>query len=206
MIENFLRRPHGFVELLADGIRLVGALSVLAAFIWFEPTDGGIVALALPALLVPRFLGIRSGFDVLYGLVVLIAAWSNVIDLYRTVVGWDIVMHVVATAVLAAMTYLAFALFGVIPLPGTAAARPRTAFVLVPTIGLAISAIWEMIEWAGKTFITDEIFVTYQDTIGDMVAGGLGAAVAGVVVARVRLLRQDVRPAAGVNEPQSARS
>ena len=47
-----------------------------------------------------------------------------------------------------------------------------------------------MVEWLGKTFITDEIFVTYTDTIGDMAVGGLGALIAGIVVARVRLLRE----------------
>ncbi len=57
-------------------------------------------------------------------------------------------------------------------------------------IGLAASAVWEMIEWAGRTFVTDEIFVTYEDTIGDMAMGGLGALAAGVLVAVVRLERR----------------
>jgi hypothetical protein len=34
--------------------------------------------------------------------------------------------------------------------------------------------------------------MSYQDTIGDMVAGGIGAAAAGVLLARVGLRRTDV--------------
>lgn len=41
----------------------------------------------------------------------------------------------------------------------------------------------------GRTFVTDEIFVTYEDTIGDMALGGLGALAAGVLVAFVRVER-----------------
>jgi hypothetical protein len=57
--------------------------------------------------------------------------------------------------------------------------------------GLAVSALWEMVEWAGRTFVTSEIFVTYEDTISDMAVGGLGALAAGVVVALFPLLRRD---------------
>ncbi|MEG9492047.1 MAG: hypothetical protein MIJ73_04485 [Microbacterium aurum] len=48
-----------------------------------------------------------------------------------------------------------------------------------------------MVEWAGRRFISYEIFVGYQDTIGDMAIGGVGAAVAGLVLTRVPVLRAD---------------
>ncbi|WP_017202455.1 hypothetical protein [Microbacterium algeriense] len=48
----------------------------------------------------------------------------------------------------------------------------------------------------GRTFVTDEIFVTYEDTIGDMALGGLGALAAGVLVAFVRLEGSQVAHAA----------
>ena len=63
--------------------------------------------------------------------------------------------------------------------------------VLTAVIGLALSAVWEMVEWFGRTFITAQIYVTYDDTIGDMAVGGFGAIVAGVVLASVRLVRED---------------
>ncbi|MGV9193618.1 hypothetical protein ACQ143_04675 [Microbacterium sp. MC2] len=186
MVDNFLRRPHGVAEIVADLVRVAGVLSVVAGAIWGSVTDAGILALALPALLAPRFVGVRPGFDIVFGLSVLIAAWSNVIDLYRTVPGWDLVVHVIATGLIAALVYLALARWDIVPRPPRSR---RLAVIFTTSIGLAASAVWEMIEWLGKTFITDEIFVTYTDTIGDMAVGGLGALIAGIVAARVRLLR-----------------
>ena len=74
MREDFLRPPASPAGWAADGIRLLGLISVLAAFVWWTPTDAGILALALPALLVPRLLGVLPWFDVLYGVTVSVAA------------------------------------------------------------------------------------------------------------------------------------
>lgn len=189
MIENFLRRPRGAGEFTADALRVLGLVSVIGAAIWSTATDAGILSLALPALLVPRFLGVRASYDIVYCVTVLVAAWSNVLDLYRTILGWDLVAHFACTGMIAAVSYIALARFSIVTDPRDPQFRTRTALVLVTVLGLAASAVWEMIEWVGYAFITDEIFVTYQDTIGDMAIGGLGAALASVLIARGRLQR-----------------
>ncbi len=185
MRSEFLRPPRSSAEWAADGIRVLGLLSVAAAFLWWTPTDAGILALALPALLVPRAIGARPGLDVLYGVTVTVAAWSNVLDLYRSIAWWDIAVHFVATGVIATIAFLVLRRFEVVP----ARADRRSSVVLVPTIGLAISALWEMVEWAGKTFLAPDIFVTYQDTIGDMAVGGLGSLIAGILITRIPIDR-----------------
>ena len=63
------------------------------------------------------------------------------------------------------------------------------------TVGLALSAVWEIVEWLGHTLVDSQIFVAYDDTIGDIAAGGVGALLGGVVAALVRLER--VRADAG---------
>lgn len=191
MKENFLRLPRGVAEYTADALRVLGVLSVLVAAIWSTPTDAGILALALPALMVPRILGMRAWIDIVVGVTVLVAAASNVFDLYRTVAGWDLVVHFVCTGVIAATGYLVLARCRVVPGQQSTAFLKRTAIVVTTILGLAVSALWEMIEWAGRTYVTTEIFVTYQDTIGDMAVGGLGAVAAGMIVASVRLERID---------------
>jgi hypothetical protein len=47
-----------------------------------------------------------------------------------------------------------------------------------------------MLEWIGWKFISEAIFVAYEDSISDMAAGGLGGLLAGLLVARVRLLEE----------------
>ncbi|MDX2399795.1 hypothetical protein [Microbacterium algeriense] len=189
MKEDFLRRPRTVAEYGADAIRVIGVLSVLVAAIWSTPTDAGILALATPALMLPRALGMRGGVDLAIGVTVLVAAASNVFDLYRSVPGWDLVVHFVCTGAIAATGYLVLARLRIVPAQDSPEFRRRMPVVLCTILGLAVSAVWEMIEWAGRTFVTDEIFVTYEDTIGDMALGGLGALAAGVLVASVRLER-----------------
>jgi len=193
--EDFLRAPRGVAEYTADALRLLGILAVIAAFIWSTPTDAGILALALPAMMVPRVLGMRAWVDIAVTSTVLVAAGSNVFDLYRSIAGWDLVVHFVCTGVIAAVGYLVLARARVVPAQDAAAFAKRTAIVITTLLGLAASALWEMIEWAGRTFITADIFVTYQDTIADMAAGGLGALVTGCIVARVPLERPRGRAA-----------
>lgn len=53
--------------------------------------------------------------------------------------------------------------------------------------GFVVSVVWEMIEWVGCMFVIDEIFVIYEDIIGDMVFGGFGVFVVGVFVVFVWL-------------------
>jgi len=189
--ENFLRRPRGAAEYAADAVRVLGALSVVAAAVWWQPTDAGVVAFTLPALVAPRFLGLRAVPDIVLQLVVLVAAWSNVFDLYQTLAAWDIVVHFSCTGMLTLVAYLLLARAGIVPAPGLPRFTARAAVVLSVVLGLALSAVWEMIEWAGWRFISSAIHVSYQDSIGDMAAGGAGALVAGIVLARVRLTRPD---------------
>lgn len=188
MIRRFLRPPQGAAEWLADAVRVLGPLSVIAGFVWWTPAAAGVLALTLIGLVLPRFVGVRPGFDIAFCVTVLVAAWSNVLLLYETVPGWDLVVHFACTGVLAAMGYLLLARLGFVPLPGDPGTRRGTPVLIVTTLGLALSAVWEMLEWIGWRFISDEIFVAYQDTIGDMAAGGLGGLTAGLLVARVRLL------------------
>ncbi len=101
MKDDFLRPPATPGDWLADVLRLIGVLGTIAAAIWLKPTDAGIAALALPALMLPRMLGLAAWFDVIACATVLVAAWSNVFDLYRTVTGWDLVLHFLCTGVLA---------------------------------------------------------------------------------------------------------
>lgn len=190
MKEDFLRPPRSIAEYAADAVRVIGILSVLVAAIWSTPTDAGILALALPALMLPRILGMRGGMDFATGGIVLVAAASNVFDLYRTLTGWDLVVHFLCTGAIAATGYLVLSRLGIVAAQGSSMFRPRIPIVLCTVLGLAASAVWEMIEWAGRTFVTAEIFVTYEDTIGDMAMGGLGALAAGVLVAVTRLERR----------------
>ncbi|WP_314423475.1 hypothetical protein [uncultured Microbacterium sp.] len=195
MKDDFLRPPATPGDWLADVLRLIGVLGTIAAAIWLTPTDAGIAALALPALMLPRMLGLAAWFDITACATVLVAAWSNVFDLYRTVTGWDLVLHFLCTGVLAVIAAVILTRTGVVALVASVddsgpSRRRRTPVTLVPLVALAISAVWEMIEWLGWRYLSDDIFVTYEDTIGDMVLGGVGGIAAGILLALVPVGRR----------------
>lgn len=194
MIDNFLRPPRGAFEYLADGLRLFGLAGVVFAALFLRWTDVGILAFTLPGLLLARFIGMVAWGDVVVSVTLLIAAWSNVFDLYTTVPGWDNVVHFFCAGVLAVVCYLLLAQWRMVPALSTGWDRSSAATVVLTTaLGLALGALWEMVEWVGVTYVTPDIFVTYDDTIGDMAIGGLGALVMGLVAARTPLLRTDQR-------------
>lgn len=209
MIDALLRRPSGSGEFFADAVRLACLFSLAAALLWFGPVDAALFLLVLGGTLVSRSLEIPRLFDGLYGLTLLAAAWSSVLDLYARVSWWDIPVHFAATAVIAAMTYFLLSRLGVVPVPGRCSTRAadRVAVpVLVLSLGLAVSVLWELAEWWGNSFVDASINVGYQDTMGDLAAGGLGALLAGVVMDR--MIRRDPEsavPASGAGAPLQRR-
>ncbi|MDU0365603.1 hypothetical protein RWH45_00170 [Microbacterium sp. KSW4-17] len=187
MYANLKRPPRSVTDWLADAVRAAAIVIVIVSLFALPFTDFAVLSMSLPAMMLSRMIGLRSGLDLVTCITVFIAAGSNVIDLYRAWTGWDLIVHTVCTGVLAAVALVLLDDARVIEPTG----RRRTPILVATTAGLALSAVWEMVEWFGYRFITDAIFVTYDDTIGDMIAGGAGALIAGVLASRWRLTRTD---------------
>ncbi|MDT0115373.1 hypothetical protein Q9R20_00120 [Microbacterium sp. PRF11] len=187
MYANLKRPPRGATDWLADAVRAVAIVVVIVSLFALPFTDVAVLSMSLPAVMLSRMIGLRSGLDLVTCVTVFVAAGSNVIDLYRAWTGWDLVVHLVCTGVLAAVA--------LVLLDDARVIEPtrcrRTPIIVATMAGLALSAVWEMVEWFGYRFITDAIFVTYDDTIGDMIAGGAGALIAGVLASRFSLTRAD---------------
>ena len=190
MIDALLRRPSGTGEFFADAVRLLCVFSLAAAVLWYGPVDVALFLLVLMGILISRCLDISRVFDGIYGLTLLAAAWSSVLNLYARVSWWDLPVHFAATGVIAAMTYLLLARLGAVPapvsspVPGRSLALRIAVPVLVLALGLAVSVLWELGEWWGNTFVDESINVGYQDTMGDLAAGGLGALLAGLALGK----------------------
>lgn len=182
MKENFFRRPQGAGELTADALRVLGALSVAVALIGWSLTDAGVIALVLGGLMLPRLVGVHPLFDIVYQLVLLVAGWSNVFGLYQSLANWDLLVHFTCTGVAAILGYLLLVRLEIAIRPDDPRFSLAISMVTITTLGLAASAIWEMIEWLGWTYIDQDIIVEYSDTIGDMAVGGAGALLGGLAL------------------------
>lgn len=204
MIDNFIRPPRGSSEITADLIRIAGLVSFFLALLFFELAQAGVIAFTLPGLMIARFLGMKPWPDIILSSSLLIAAWSNLFELYTSITWWDLLIHFICAGGLAAVAYLILAHYRAVPPPGR---RPVAGVILTTVLGLALGVLWEIVEWIGFTFITQQIYVTYEDTISDLVMGGLGSLGCGFFIAYVPLLRGNnsvADPVAGIVCPYTA--
>jgi hypothetical protein len=179
MIQTQLRRPTGVAEVTADALRATALAGIIVAGIGWGPIPAVSLALVAGGMIIPRLLGIRPSVDIAFGVVVLIAVWSSVLDIYITTPWWDLPVHLLTNGLCAALLYIVLVRFRVVADSATLPRPVLTTTVLTTALGLALGVVWEIFEWAGHTFLDPAIFVGYNDTIGDLVWGGAGALVAG---------------------------
>ena len=186
-VRTLFRGPGG-------AVRAAGVVCLLVALLWRGPVDTALFALVMAGLVVPLAAGAPRGLDAAYGVGLVLAAWSGALDLYQAV-GWlDVVMHLVVTGLIAAVAHLllARATGAVLDPPVASGGAQRAGVVVVTTsLGLALSVMWEIGEYLGNTYVDDTIYVGYADTVGDLVAGGVGSLVAGVWLTRRRTSAPD---------------
>lgn len=182
-----LHRTAALLVLLATVVQLLlGALSDLPQFAG-KGFGARLVAYPVLMLLVPAVAAARRAArggraplpwtgSLLLMAPFLVDVTGNTLDLYDAVAWWDDANHLVNWCLLSAGV-------GVLLLP--AGVRPAWALGwLVAGIGGLLAIGWELAEW--YTFIRHgtELATAYPDTLGDEALGGLGAGVAGVLVAR----------------------
>jgi hypothetical protein len=170
----------------ADAVRVAGLVSVATALVWFDLVAVALTLLVLGGLMIPRALGSGTRLDVAYGIGLLVAAWSGLLQVYRDVVWWDLAVHAAVTGLVAAVAYGGLVRLDVVRDPADAVRRAHRVGIplLVVGVGLGLSVVWELGEWLGHTYLDPAIYVTETDTLGDLLAGGVGSVVAGIVLVR----------------------
>lgn len=201
LLTELRRRPHGPAELVADGLRVLAVASIVVAGIGWGAKGASSFAVVSVAMLLPRALGVRPGFDIAYCVIALVSTWSSVTDLYGTVAWWDLPMHFLMNGLAAATCYILLVRLRVVPDAATLP-RPLLSYtVLTTTIGAALSAFWEMFEWFTTTFLDPATSLGYLDTVSDMVVGTLGSLVAGLLMPVLASAPRRVEPPVGAAEP-----
>lgn len=178
---TLLRGPGGVV-------RVAALVSVVVALLTLGPVDAALLVLVVGGVTLPPLAAVPSWLDAAYGVGLLAAAWAGVLGLYEAVSWLDVVMHLVVTGLVAAVAHLLLAVrTGAVVDPRAAHASGAGAASVLVTValGTTLSVAWEIGEYLGHTYLDPTIYVAYGDTIGDMVMGALGSAVAGAVLVRI---------------------
>ncbi len=191
------RSVSGLRPVPADLVRLAGLASFVTVVVEGEWVNAALFALVLLGLVLPRLLRVGPLPDLVYGVVLLVAAWSAVLDWYVRFGSLDVVMHVLTGGLTAFFACDLLVRRGVLPPPEPTAVRRARAGVVVTTtaVGTLLGLLWEIGEWFGHTYLDHRIQVGYTDTLSDLAADAVGALAAGLVVAA------KVGPAPGAPRP-----
>jgi hypothetical protein len=165
------------VRTVVRGLAVLTALSLVAALPW------GVVGLSLMALVLlgvtlGRVVRLPGGLQLLVDVTLLVAAWAALLQLYQRWWWLDVVVHVVATGLLTVLAVVLLARTSLLPAPVPGRPERLRLSAVALAAGLALAVLWELGEWAGHLYLDPAIYVSVADTVGDLAAGVLGAAVA----------------------------
>jgi hypothetical protein len=167
-----------------DVLRLAPLIGAITTLIVGDTTHTGELVGAFLLVLAPRVLNVQRPFDLIFQLGMNLAVWGNVFGLFDKIYGYDKVVHFILPCGSAMMLYIALCHLRLVPdLSEDAGLHDRVAMVLVTlAFGLTVGGIFEMWEWFSNTVFGTEMFVTYGDSIGDLIDDALGALMGGVIL------------------------
>ncbi|NUL45765.1 hypothetical protein F7P69_11260 [Cellulosimicrobium funkei] len=172
-------------RLVADAAALLTLLSLVLG-LWDSTVAVALYLLVLLGQTVVRLAPLRAPVQAGTAVILLAAAWAAMLGAYQAIPWLDLVMHVLATGLLAAISAAALLRGGWLR-SGTPAVRADRIGRTLLTVGLGalLAVLWEVGEWFGHTLLDPAIQVGYEDTVSDLAAGVLGALLAGLVLDRL---------------------
>ena len=190
---------------LRDPVDVARYLLPLAGLVWLLVGEAGdaVVLLALGALgVAARFLLLPRLLDLGFVAALWLQSLTEALGLYDTVPWIDRVVHVVVPLLCAPVLYVVLARLDVVPDPRDETGVRHLVGIAVVTasLGLAVGAVWEMLEFASDGTLGSNLSEGNSDTVGDLVADMVGAVLgAGLLVWWTRHGWGSVRRIPGVN-------
>lgn len=147
-----------------DVVRAAAFVSVPLAWWQAGPAAGACLFLVAGGVMAVRLIDLPTPTDVLAQLVFLAVAWAAVLDAYEHITWLDLPAHLLGTAV------ATFVVWRGLRLQGEGVGR----VVLLLGVAALLSVLWEAGEWLGHGYVSQEIQVGYDDTVGDLLWGTAG--------------------------------
>lgn len=168
-----------------DTLRVVALAGLFPAAVLEGVIGTALTLLVLGACMIPRALGTPPTLDALYCGVLIFAAWAALLDWYVAVSWLDLVVHALTTGLIGIIAWQVVNRGGIL-MSGPSPVQGRVgALVGVTACATLLAVLWEIGEWLGHTHLDPSIQVGYVDTITDLVAGMVGALLAGIAAVSV---------------------
>jgi hypothetical protein len=170
-----------------DPLDLLRGIFVAGAAILAASGESGAIPLAVTAAAVVavRFLDLPRAFDLAFILAMALTGWGEALRLYDRFGYYDVFVHSLVPLFGAPCVYIALARLDTLPDPAEALGSTRHLagiFVVTLALGLAIGAVWEILEWTLDQTLGSNLSLGESDTIGDLVADGAGAFCGGLLL------------------------
>jgi hypothetical protein len=191
--------------IVRDGIDVLRLVILGGALVFALTGDGGAAALLafLGAItLAARLVNLPRVYDLCLTLAMALQGFGEVFGLYDRFLHFDDLVHFTLPMLTAPVVYIALARLDVVPDPRdeTHLKHYTGIFVVTLALGIAIGALWEIVEWRSDAWFGTSLSVNNDDTVGDLVRDSLGAlAGAALLVAWARFGWGSVRRIPGVN-------
>ena len=188
-----------------DGIDLLRLVILAGAAAYAVDGQWGSAAL-LAALgsvtLVARLVNLPRLYDLALTVGMALQGFGETLGLYDQFVRFDDLVHFTLPMLTAPVVYIALARLDVVPDP-----RDETHLqhyvgigVVTAALGIAIGALWELVEWRSDAWFGTALSEDNDDTNGDLFRDTLGSLVgAGLLVVWARFGWGSVRRIPGVN-------
>ncbi|WP_106849060.1 hypothetical protein [Blastococcus sp. Marseille-P5729] len=165
---------------LSDVLRVLAVIGLVPATIGDGAIGFAVMFLVVGGCMLPRALGVPPWLDALMCSSFIFAAWAALLDWYVSYEGLDLAVHAASTGLIGILASQVAQRARLLAPSGHPRERLAVAVATVSSAGL-LATVWEIGEWIGYTYFDDAIQVGYDDTITDLIAGILGAGVAGLL-------------------------
>jgi hypothetical protein len=151
-----------------------------AAWLAVSGEVGGMANLLIggTALLVARAINLPRLYDLCFTVAMLLTGFGEALGLYDAWKPYDNVVHFLTPALCSQVAYIGLARLEVLPDPRDDASTPHYVGIFIVTfaLGVAIGALWEIVEWSSDNTLGSSLQLGNDDTVGDLIADSLGSA------------------------------
>jgi hypothetical protein len=186
-----------------DLLRLSFVVGAVAFALAGDVKGVGYLVVCGLATLGARLVNLPRAYDLGFVVAMVFTGWGEALGLYDAYGWYDRVVHFWVPALGAPVVYIALARAEVLPDP-RAPSRGLRRYAGIATVtfalGLAIGALWEIVEWGSDGMLGSNLSEGNDDTVGDLIADTLGSALgAAQLVAWTRYGWGSVRRIPGEN-------
>ncbi|MFD2091026.1 hypothetical protein [Blastococcus deserti] len=194
-----------WTPVVRDGIDVLRLVILGGAVVYAvngRPGPAAVLATLGAVTVLARLVNLPRIYDLSVTAAMALQGFGETLGLYDEFVRFDDLVHFTLPMLTAPVIYIALARVEVVPDPREETHLPHYVGIAVVTaaLGIAVGALWEIVEWRSDAWFGTALSEGNDDTNGDLVRDTLGSlAGAGLLVVWARFGWGSVRRIPGVN-------